>query len=129
MAFTDPITLADNSAANQTFTRQTFAPTGSDWVETDATVADTRRIIIRHTNAGPSVVKGSKPIRRHLIQFTHEAWNATLGKTERATLNATLTVDPARSEITDAHLYDLGNFAAEFLTVTANIDKLLRDES
>lgn len=128
MAFTDPISLNDNAAAAQSFTRQTFVQQGSDWIESDATVASTRRIIIRHSNAGASVIKGGKPLRRHLVQFVQEAWNATLGKTEKATLNLTLTVDPGRSAITDTNLYDLRSFAKEWLT-TANIDKVLRDEA
>jgi hypothetical protein len=127
MAYTDPIVLIDNATANQTFVRQSSQKDGSDWIENDATIALTRRIVIRHSNAGASVVKGSKPIRRHLVQFTHEAWNATLGKTEKATLNVTLTNDPGTA-ITAAQIYDLRSFAREFLTA-ANIDKMLRDET
>jgi len=127
MAYTDPISLFDNAAAAQSFVRQSNQKDGSDWIENDSTVALTRRIVIRHSNAGTSVVKGSKPIRRHLVQFTHEAWNATLGKTEKATLNVTLTNDPGTA-ITAAQLYDLRAFAVNFLT-TANIDKMVRDET
>jgi hypothetical protein len=128
MAFTDPIVLADNAAANQSFTLQSKTQNGSDYIENDATGTDQRKIVIRHTNAGPSVVKGAKPVRRHLVQFTHEKLNATLGKIEKITLNVTLTTDPGASGLVAADIYHVRAFAANFLTTT-NIDKLIRDES
>lgn len=127
MAFTDPIALNDNAAASQSFVRQSGLLGGSDWVENDATLADTRRIVIRHSNAGASVQKGAKSVRRHLTQFVHEKYNATLGKTEKCTLNVTLTIDPGAS-FTTTNMYDLRAFAVNFLSTT-NLDKLVRDET
>lgn len=127
MAYTDPISLLDNAAASQSFTRQSSQLAGSDWIENDATLLDIRKIVLRHSNAGASVVKGGKPIRRHLAQFIHEKWNATLGKTERCALNVTLTIDPGASFST-TEIYHLRSFAKEFLTTT-NVDKMLRDET
>jgi len=129
MAFADPITLNDSNAVPvaQSFTRQFTAQGGSDWVENDATPSLTRKIVMRHSNAGPSTVKGAKPVRRHLVQFTLDKWNATSGKTEKAVVNTTITVDAA-SSITVGEIEDLTTFAAGFLT-DANVEKLLRDES
>jgi hypothetical protein len=129
MAFTDPIVLADSnpiSPANQTFTRQFTAQGGSDWIENDAIPSLVRKIVMRHSNAGPSTVKGAKPVRRHLVQFTLDKWNATTAKTEKAVVNCTITVDAA-SSITVAEIEDLSTFAANFLT-DGNVEKLLRDE-
>lgn len=128
MAFTDPQSLNDNSAAAQSFVRQDVLQGGSNWIENDATGTLIRKISFRHSNAGASVLKGGKPVRRHLVQFTHEAFNATLGKWDKATLNVTLTTDPGGGVITPTNIYDLRAFAVAFLT-TGNIDKLMRDES
>lgn len=127
MAYADPITVADNAAANQTFTLQSRQSAGSDWVESDATPTDMRKIVFRNSNAGASVAKGAKPVRRHLVQFSHEKWNSTLGKTEKAILNVTLTVDPGAS-FTTTNIYDLRAFAENFLSNTT-IDQMLRDET
>lgn len=127
MAFADPITLADNAAANQTFTRQSAQQNGSDWIETDATLGQARTITIRHSNAGTSVAKGAGAIRRHLVQFALTQYNSTLGKQEKAVLNLTLTVDPG-SSIAASDLYHLMAFAKNFLS-SANVDKLVRDET
>jgi len=73
------------------------------------------------------VVKGSKPIRRHLVQFVHEKWNSDLGKTEKCVVNATITNDPG-STFTSTDLLHLVMFAREFLTST-RVAQLLRDET
>lgn len=127
MAFTDPITLNDSSAVLQTFTRTSSFAGGSDWVENDGTMGDLRKISIRHTNAGPSATKGAKPLRRHFVQFVHEKWNAALGKTEKATFNVTITVDPS-SALTTTNLRDLQAFLKNFQT-SGILDQLLRDET
>jgi len=128
MAYSDPLVLKDNAAVNQNFVVQSRLQGGVDYIEDDATTTDRRRISIRHSNAGPSVVKGSRPVRRHLFQVIHDKWNSTLGKQEKATLNITLTTDPGAS-ITTAEILHLAAFGAEFLTLDANVEKLLRDEA
>lgn len=127
MAFSDPITANDNAAVLQTFTQTGMLQNGSDWVENDATAASTRRLVLRHSNAGASVAKGASPIRRHLQQWTHEKYNATLGKTEKLTFNLTVTQDPGAS-FTSTDIYDLLAFVKNFST-TGNLDKMLRNES
>lgn len=127
MAFTDPIVLADQLAANQTFTGTGNVQNGSYWVENDATNADRRELAILHSNAGAGLIKGGPPLRRHLFQVKHSKWNAGLGKTEIATLNTTLTIDPT-SSFSTANLYDLAAFLRNFYT-SGNLDKLLRNES
>lgn len=127
MAFAEPIVLANASAVNQNFVLQSRFKDGSDWIEDDATSTLTRRLSIRHSNAGPSVQKGFKPIRRHLVQMVEEKWNATLGKQEKVTLNLTVTVDPG-SSVTVGEVYDLRAFMDSFLN-NSNLDKLLRDET
>lgn len=127
MAFTDPITMNDNSSVLQTFTRTGQIQNGSDWVENDSILTDKRSILLRHSNAGPSKIKGAKPLRRHLVQMIHEKWNSTLGITDKATLNLTVTVDGA-STITSTDLYNMLAMVKNFLT-TGNLDKILRDET
>lgn len=127
MAFTDPISVNDNSAALQGFTRTGYNPNGSDWVENDATATDVRSLVIRHSNVGSSATPGGKPLRRHLVQFVHSKWNASLGKTEKFVMNLTFTVDP-QSALTTTNQYDILAFVKNFLTTT-NFDKLVRDES
>lgn len=129
MAFDNTLTLVDFSEANQNFVAQSRLQGGVDYIESDATAESTRRLSIRHTNAGASVLgKGAKPIRRHLVQFTHEKWNSELGKTEKATVNVTITVDPGAS-ITTTEKRDLIAFAISLIGETANQDRLLRDEA
>lgn len=127
MAFTDPITLNDSAAVLQTFTRQSSFAGGSDWVENDATLTEFRKISIRHTNAGPSATKGGKPLRRHFVQFSHEKYNATLGKMEKFTCNVTYTVDP-QAALTLTNLRDVQAFAKNFATTTV-LDQMIRDET
>jgi hypothetical protein len=126
MAFSD-LTLADADGTNQSFVVQQRFAGGVDFIESDATVDSTRKIAVRHSNAAPSVLKGARPARRHLAQFTQEDYNATLGKTEKTTLNVTLVVDPGAS-ITEDELFHLRAFLVNFLT-EANVSKLLRDEA
>jgi hypothetical protein len=127
MAFTDPIVLADQLAANQTFTQTGMSKDGSYWIENDATGTDQRKLAILHSNAGASLIKGGPPARRHLFQIQHAKWNSTLGKTELATLNTTLTLDPT-SSFSTANLYDLAAFLRNFYT-SGNLDKLIRNEA
>lgn len=128
MALTDPITLNDHSAVLKSFVLQNRGPGGSDYVESTATATDMRKIVIRHSNAGASIVKGSKPVRRHLIQFTDEEWNSTLGKTEKATVNVTITVDPGAAGISTLEIQDLVSFAKDFLSDT-RLAQMIRDET
>lgn len=127
MAFTEPYSVNDNSATLQSFTRTGSLPTGSDWVENDATSSNRRSMKVRHSNVAASKTPGGKPVRRHLLQFVHEKWNATINKWESATINVTLTVDP-QSSITAAEIYDLMAFEKNSLTTTI-VDKLIRDET
>lgn len=114
---TDPLTLEDAAAAGQDFTRISTTLGGSDWVEDDADVADTRRMIIRHSNAGASVNgKQAPPIRRHLVSFVHEKWNEESAKTEKAVINFTITHDPSTT-FTAGNLNDLCSFAAQMLSL------------
>lgn len=126
MAFAD-LTLGNYAEVNQSFVIQSQLPGGVDFIEDDATIGDTRRISIRHSNAGPSVVKGGKPIRRHLVQMTHEKWNADLGKTEKLVMNMTITNDPTTT-FSETNIRDLWTFMVNFITDT-NVKKLLRDEA
>lgn len=127
MAFDDPIVIADNSAANQSFTRKGVSLSTSEWIENDATSTNIRTLSIKHASAGPSVQKGSPPVRRHLVQFKLNKWNSILMKMEAATVNVTLTVDPG-STITAANIYDLMAFQKNLLSTTV-IDQLMRDET
>lgn len=114
--FTDPLSLNDVSETGQNFTRVGTTLGGSDWIESDASVSDTRRILFRHSNAGQSVNgKNAPPIRRHLVSFIHEKWNEETAKTEKAVMNVTLTHDPSTT-FASTDLKDLMAFAASFLT-------------
>lgn len=128
MAYADPLTLNDSAPLAHNFTKQQSVPNGSDWIDGASTATDVTKILIRHSNAGTSIVAGQKPIRRHLVQFTREIWNATLGKTEKMTLNVTLTVDPGTS-FTETNRDDLEAFAANFLLSDTFTDRLMRDET
>lgn len=127
MAFVEPILLDDNAVVEKEFALQGRSQFGSDWIESSSTPTDMRRVIIRHSNAGASIVKGAKPIRRHLVQFVHEKFNSTLNKTEKVVVNVTLTVDPGSSFVT-SDLHHLVEFARNFLT-DSNTEKLIRDET
>jgi hypothetical protein len=131
MAFSDPITVLDRTATGKDFVLQSRTLNGSDYVEETASASDQRKILVRHQNAGPSVQKGAKAIRRHLVQFVDERYNATLGKQERAVLNVTLTIDPGSSAaLTGNGLADLAAFASNFFDPSGDtLEKLLRDES
>lgn len=128
MAFDNTLTLTNNGAESESFVAQSRLQGGVDYIDVTSTAANTRKLSIRHTNAGPSVIKGGKPVRRHLVQMVQEKWNSTLGKTERATVNVTITVDPGAS-ITLAEQQDLIAMASNFVDVDANVEKLLRDEA
>lgn len=127
MAFSDPITLADSESSNQSFTRQTSVQNGSNWVESDSTIDDTRTLIIRHSNAGKSVVKGAPPLQRANVAFQHAKFNSTLGVTEKAVINVNITFDSASSFLA-GDFNDLAAFARNFFTET-NLAKLMRKES
>lgn len=127
MSFGATITLPDISGS-QVFNLQGFVPNGADYIEDDSSPTLTRRVAIRHSNAGASIVKGQTPIRRHLLQLKYEAWNADLGKTEVMIGNLTITKDPGSTFATS----DVRNLCAqlkEFLDDDAMVDRLLRDES
>lgn len=128
MAFTDPIVLQDNAAANQNFTRRTgITILGSDWVEDDATASNERTLAIRHSKAGPSVTPGAPPKQRHLLQFQLRKYNSLIAKVEQFGINLTF-IDDASSSITAAEKYHVLAFAKNILT-TGNLDKILRGES
>lgn len=129
MAFTDPIVLNDDAGppVPQTFVLASRLQNGSDWVEDDATAAEVRRLSIRHSNAGPSTAKGQAPIRRHLVQFTHEKYNATTLKIEKLVMNITYTIDPGAT-LTLQNQKDIAAFGRNFFSA-ANLAKLLRDET
>jgi hypothetical protein len=127
MAFADPIIVADHAAANQNFTGRSSMQGGSDWIEDDATLTDQRQLSIRHSNAGPSVLKGQTPIRRHLVQFQHVKYDSTIGKNVKMVLNTTLTIDPGAG-FTTLEQQNLVAFTKNFFT-DANLAKLIRDET
>lgn len=127
---TDPLQLKDFADSTQGFTRISSLQGGSDWVEDDATISDKRTIAVRHSNAGKSSVKGGPPLRRHLMQFTHSKWNATLGITEKLVANVTFTCDPSTSFDTTDYA-DIGAFISNAFGNGAEtiLDQLLRDET
>jgi hypothetical protein len=127
MAFADPLVLVDNAAVNQNFTRKvTLASGGSDWVEDDATAALERTLVMRHSTAGPSVVKGAVPRQRHLTQFLYRKFSAITGLTETFKVNLTIEDDPS-SSITLADKEHILAFVRSFAT-SANLPKILRAE-
>lgn len=128
MAFTEPITLADYDNADVDFVLQSRLKDGSEWIESDAGPNNIRRISIRHSNAGPSIQKGSKPVRRHLFQFVQEKLNTTLGKTEKLTVNLTITNDPG-SELDNTEARHLLSFVRRLVETTDFDGKALRDET
>lgn len=128
MAFTDPIVLADNTPTNQNFTRTvTLASGGSDWIEDDASASLERKLVMRHSTAGPSSVKGAVPRQRHLIQFTHREFSAITGLQELFKINLTVEDDPGGSQITTTEKQHMYAFVRSFLT-DANMAKVLRAE-
>lgn len=128
MAFTDPLVLVDNSAANQNFTRkQGVSNLGSDWVEDDSTAASERFFIIRHSNAGASTIPGAGPRQRHLIGFGFKKYNSLVSKTDTFGVNLTVNDDPA-SSITLAERRHFFAFLRSF-AIDATMDKILRGEA
>lgn len=129
MALGTTLTLADSSAANQTFNLQQFVANGADYIESDATSDVQRSVGIRHSNVGKSQVKGRKPTRRHLIQMIHSEYNSTLGITERFTVNVTITRDSGNTAISATEEADAIAFAKNFLGNSTYMAAVLRDES
>jgi hypothetical protein len=87
MAFADPLVLVDNAAVNQNFTRKvTLASGGSDWVEDDATAALERTLVMRHSTAGPSVVKARCLVRGTSRNFSTESLVLSRGSLRRSRL-------------------------------------------
>jgi ribosomal protein L16 Arg81 hydroxylase len=130
MSFGATITLNDGQGTPVAvvFNLQQFVPNGADYIDATSTAALTRRLLIRHSNAGASLIKGQKPIRRHLVQAITEMFNEDLGKTEKITANFTFTVDPAHT-FTDQQIEDPGVFLSNFIIGSNNMARLLRDES
>lgn len=128
MAFTDPIALDDSASVEQSFVLQSRQKDGSEWIESDATAGNVRRISIRHSNAGPSIQKGAKPVRRHLVQFSQETLNTTLGKTEKLVVNLTITNDPG-STLDNTEAAHLLAFVKGIIESSNFVDKILRDET
>jgi hypothetical protein len=126
MAFTDPIVLADYAAANKSFNRGGFIPQGCQYIESTATPSDKRLLTIKHTTSGLGPNKS--PISRHLVQISHEKWNATLGKTEKLVMNLTITLENSSSFSANPNQYDILTFLKNWIS-TANYDKLIRGES
>jgi len=125
MAFADSISLSDGTNT-RVFVLQSRLNGGCDYIWDGSTAALTRRLKIRHTNVGASVVKGQRPVRRHLAQLITESFNTDLGKTESVTTNYTLTVDPGSTLTTAPE--DHRKLMEDFLTTTS-IAQLVRDEA
>lgn len=126
MAFADTITVQDAAAADKVFVLQSRFNGGADYIWDGSTASLTERLKIRHSNVGSSVVKGQKPVRRHLVQFIAEKFNTDLGKTETVTTNVTITVDPGSTLTAEPEKHRA--FVESFLSTTT-MAQLIRDEA
>lgn len=126
MAFTDPITLADSSAANQSFTVKSSGVDSRYYIENDAALTDQRYLSIRHSDAG-KVNGNALPLRRHNVTLGRNKLNTTTGKNEKFTSNFTFVVDP-QANFTETDCLDIVTMLKNFITST-NFSKLLRDET
>lgn len=117
------LTLADAAAANKSFVQNKLDATGSDRIDTTTTLANPRIMSIRHTTAG----KGTSAVDRHLLQFVHNEADSN-GLPIAVIVNTTISV-PRSSTISRAEIDDLLAFTKNFLSVTANVDAILRNEA
>jgi hypothetical protein len=129
MALGSTIALADSAASVQTFNLIGYIPNGADYIEDDSTADLRRTISVRHSNVGKSQVKGREPVKRHLVQFIHNEYNATLGITEKFTINLTITKDAGSTQISSTEEGHVVAFAKNFLASATLMPALLRGES
>jgi len=127
MAFTDPLSLNNNAAVSKSFNRKSTGIGVSEAIEAGSTVSDRTLMKIAHTKAGKGAAAGTV-VDRHLLQFQRAKFNSTIGADELMTINVTLTI-PSSSGLTSTDTYDLCAYVKNFLTTTANIDRLVRGES
>lgn len=127
MAFPDPLSLNNNAAVAKAFNRKSTGIGVSEAIESTSTVADRTLMKIAHTKAGKGAAAGTV-VDRHLLQFQRAKFNSAIGADELMTINVTLTI-PSSSGLTTTDTYDLCAFVKNFLTTTANIDRLIRGES
>lgn len=125
---TDPQVLTHGLEGAKTYVRQDSFNGGSDWIMETSDSADTRRLLIRHSNAGKSTTPGAGPVQRHLWQMIRESLNATTGKMEKATVNVTFTIDPGAA-FTQAEILEMFDAAVNGIVADAQGVKLLRGES
>lgn len=127
MAFSEPLVLVDNSAANQNFTHRGISVlNGADFVEDDSTAGNERYALIRHGSAGPSNAPGSTPKQRHQWAIGQRKYNSLVSKTDVVQINTTFVWDPGTS-ITTTEFNHLIAMNLSFLTTT-NFAKLIRGE-
>lgn len=125
MAFASDLVLADNAAANKTFSLRKTEGFNTERIDQSTTQAEPRLCLIKHSSQGK---KGtSEQADRHLVSFSVTKKDATTGIMSTAVLNITLVV-PVMGPLVRADFDHLIAFGKNFL-VTANVDKWVRNES
>lgn len=125
MAFSTDLVLADNAAANKTFSLRNTNGYNTERIDQSTTGTEPRLCAIKHSSQGK---KGtSEQAERHLVSFSVTKKDPTTGVLYTSVLNVTL-VTPATGPLVRADYDHLIAFAKNFL-VTANVDKWLRNES
>jgi len=125
VAFATDLVLADNAAANKTFSLRKTDGFNTERIDQSTTAGEPRLCTIKHSAQGK---KGTvEAADRHLISFATTKKDATTGVLYTATLNATLVI-PQSGPLVRADFDHLIAFAKNFL-ITANVDKWVRSES
>lgn len=118
MAATADITLADYSAANETFTPSIAIKGGYQYNDTSSTVASPRTLQVKHSMLSPSANTSTDV---HTISFGHTVLDS-VGKPYTAVVSLTFRIPRAGPTIGNRR--DLWTFVKNFLT-DANVEKLL----
>lgn len=125
MAFATDLVLNNAAAVAKTFTLQTTLPDGAVRIDTSFTDLNAlRSITIRNQTTGQKDPRGL--FDKHLVNIVHNRKNA-LGLVIPLISNYTLQV-PRDVTITRTDVDDEVAFLKNFL-ITANLDRLLRNES
>jgi acyl CoA:acetate/3-ketoacid CoA transferase len=126
MAFTDPILLNVTGADDPNYTKTGMGPTFSTWVDNDPPAGVRREMQIRHSKVGKPNTLGAVQ-QRHLVQFKHSQFNATLGKDEIMIVNLTISL-PTTSDISAANQLIMTESVSQFLATSGFVAQLLRNE-
>lgn len=128
MSYADPLVIAKSASLDFEFNRTGGDKVSSYWVDTDNASNPVIRLRIVHGVTGKSKTDPNYHVKRHVVTFSRDEFNAAMARHEVMTLNVSLNV-PNSGNFSSTEITELAYAARTFLSDPDMVGKLLRGEN